>query len=457
MSEDRTDHLTGNFEKIKRIIQHYRPQIDPFKQIHKEEFRTRQTKLANALQNEGYQIGIVFSDEQYCGDVPYLGGNTNVSIEQVAGIIGTNGFHIVAGLEGGYIAEQMAPRASAHVHKVELLQLADEKYPIEAETLEDVIEAASGQSIDQVKKIGVLTPRQVIPAALIAYLNQLFGKENVVDKQEVYFKIKNLKSENELDLIKDASKIGDAMMRAMLAVIKPGMLETEVASWAYFVAHQLGAEQMGFKVMVGANEANRTLIGQALNRVIERGDWVHLGVAPQRDGLTSCIRRSVIAGLDADERSDDQKYWFKFIEDAYQVGFEKYVEICEKKLPAKLQEQALVDYFRSKSDEVSNRIGKKITLDKYKPYTGTHNSGYTECQEFYGAITLESEEPLAERVVTMLDVALRGFGNMWNDDVIPDFDYIVLENTLGKWGDKVECLNDLPLNVQHLIGKGFND
>lgn len=42
-----------------------------------------------------------------------------------------------------------------------------------------------------------------------------------------------------------------------------------------------------------------------------------------------------------------------------------------------------------------------------KPYTGTHNSGYTECQEFYGAITLNSEEPLGNQIVMMLDVAAR--------------------------------------------------
>jgi len=48
-------------------------------------------------------------------------------------------------------------------------------------------------------------------------------------------------------------------------------------------------------------------------------------------------------------------------------------------LPAKIQEQALVDYFKAKSNEVSRRIGKKINLEMLKPYTGTHNAGYTEC------------------------------------------------------------------------------
>lgn len=454
-SEYSAEDRAKDFEKIQKIINFYKPKINPFKTIPTEEFINRQKKVANALNQKGYLIGFVYSDELYCGDVPYLGGNTNITIEQVAGIIGQNGFHIIAGLEGGYVAEQLSPRAKSIAHKVELLQLADEKYPIAAERLEDVIETAAGKKLSEIKKIALLTPRQVIPYSLVSYIENLFGKENVIDEQTLYYKIKNLKSDMELELISDACMISDAMMRAMLAVLKPGMLETEVASWGYYVGYQLGAEMMGFKVIVGTGDANRTLIGQALNRKIKKGDWVHLGAAPKRDGLTSCIRRSVIAGVKEEEFTKEQKYWFDFIEQAYSVGYKAYVEISEKDLPAKYQEQALVDFFASKSEEVSKMIGKKIQLEKLKPYTGTHNSGYTECQEFYGAITLESEEPLETQVVTMLDVALRGFGNMWNDVIIPNFDYTVIENTLGKWGKKVKCLNDVPLRVQNLLNKGL--
>ena len=89
------------------------------------------------------------------------------------------------------------------------------------------------------------------------------------------------------------------------------------------------------------------------------------------------------------------------------------------------------------------------------PYTGTHNAGYTECQEFYGAITLDSEEPLGEQIVTMLDVAVRGYSKNWYDVIIPDMDYVLVEKTLGKFGHRVEVLNDLPINVQHLVGRNF--
>ena len=437
-----------DLDKVLRILSDT-PPIDREYVAPRQEFQARVHRTNEALQRHGHTVGLVFSDEHYAGDVPYLGGNTNVSIEQVAGIIGPNGFHVVAGLEGGYVAEQLADRAGATVHKVELLQLADEKYPIRAERLEDVIRAAAGKEVDHV---ALLTPRQVIPAGLVEHLQTIYGPDGVVDAQELYFRVKYEKSEIEMRLIADACVIGDAMLRAMLAVLRPGRLETEVAAWGAWVGRMLGSERDGFQVMVGANTANRTLIGPALNRRINPGDWVHLGVAPKRDGLTACIRRSVIAVDSPKEVTAEQKFWFDLVEEGYRVGENSYREISAKHLPARLQEQSLVDFFAAHSDEVSRRIGKKIDLAQQKPYTGTHNSGYTECQEFFGAITLDSHEPLGHQIVTMLDVALRGIGDRWNDVVIPGFDFCVVENTLGKYGTRVETLTKVPIHVQELVG-----
>ena len=270
-------------------------------------------------------------------------------------------------------------RAGATVHKVELLQLADEKYPIRAERLEDVIKAAAGKDVDH---IALLTPRQVIPAGLVEYLQNIYGREGVVDAQELYFRVKYEKSEIEMRLIADACIVADAMLRAMLAVLRPGRLETEVAAWGAWVGRMLGSERDGFQIMVGANTANRTLIGPALNRQIHEGDWVHLGVAPKRDGLTACVRRSVIALDSPTKVTPSRKYWFDLIEEAYKVGEHWYREVASKQLPARLQEQSLVDFFSEHSQEISRRIGRQINLAQQKPYTGTHNSGYTECQEF---------------------------------------------------------------------------
>src|ERR1022692_2122506 len=378
-----SDEHRGDLERVLKAIENT-PAIDRTLAVPREEFQSLAQKVNDALRRHGHKAGFVFSDEHYAGDVPYLGGNTNVSIEQVAGVIGPTGFHVVAGLEGGYVAEQLAGRAGATVHKVELLQLADEKYPIRAERLEDVIKAAAGKDVDH---IALLTPRQVIPAGLVEYLQNIYGREGVVDSQELYFRVKYEKSEIEMRLIADACVIADAMLRAMLAVLRPGRLETEVAAWGAWVGRMLGSERDGFQIMVGANTANRTLIGPALNRQIREGDWVHLGVAPRRDGLTACIRRSVIAVDSPTKVKPEQKYWFDLVEEGYNVGEHWYRDVAGKQLPARLQEQSLVDFFAGHSQEISRRIGREINLAQQKPYTGTHNSGYTECQEFFGAIT----------------------------------------------------------------------
>jgi hypothetical protein len=448
---NRRKELTRDFSRVLDVLSDC-PGIEKSLEVPPEEFARRQTATWQMLEQAGLDVGFVFSDEHYDGDVPYLGGNTNITIEQVAGAIGRNGFHIIAGLEGGYVSEQLARRANASVHKVEILQLADEKYPIRAERLEDVLEAAAGK---KVRRIGLLTPRQVIPSGIVAALEKVVGPAGVTDAQELYQRIRYEKSGVEMALIRDAAVIGDAMMRAMLACLRPGLLETQVAGWAYWAAKELGSEENGWDVMVTSGEANRTLIGKALNRPIQAGAYVHLGVAPKRDGLNACVRRSIVATEAGSPPAPASQYWFDFIEEAYRVGEAAYRKVAKERLPARLQEQALVDFFAAHSPEVSRRYGKTIQLETLKPYTGTHNSGYTECQEFFGAITLDSSEPLGLQIVTMLDVAIRGIGDAWDEVVLPDLDYLVIENTLGKFGGQVENFNALPLNVQSLVGKGI--
>lgn len=428
------------------------PVIDKNLRVGREEFARRQKLVYEKLREAGFDGGIVYSDEHYHGDVPYLGGNTNISVEPVSGIVGKNGFAILAGLEGCYVAEQLSPRSGCRVGRVEMLKLADEEYPVEADRMEDVIEDICG---GKPKRLALLTPRAVLPLSVFEWFEEYVGKGNLLDGQEIYYKIKYEKSDIEMKLTREAAKITDVMIEGMLAVMKPGMLQTQVAQWGYAIASELGVEEHGIDVMVTSGEDNRSIVGKALNHVIKEGEYVHLGVGPAMDGLTACQRCSVVCTQKGGKLNESQEYWMSFVEDAYRAGLDAFIEVSEKNLPAKLQEQALVDYFARRQDEVSRRIGKPINLTQLKPYTGTHNSGYTECQEFYGAITLNSEEPLGNQIVMMLDVAARGFGSTWNDVIIPEFDYILVEKTLGKFGRKVEVLNNLPIRVQHLVGSGY--
>lgn len=201
------------------------PKFDKDLRVDREEFERRQKTLYQKLKEAGFDGGIVYSDEHYHGDVPYLGGNTNISVEPVAGIIGVNGFSILAGLEGCYVAEQLSKRSGCRVGRVEMLKLADEEYPVEVERLENVVEDICG---GKPKRIALLTSRSVMPVSIYEWFEDYVGKGNLVDAQEIYYKLKYEKSDKEMILTRQAAKISDFMIEGMLAVMRPGMLETQV-------------------------------------------------------------------------------------------------------------------------------------------------------------------------------------------------------------------------------------
>ncbi len=209
------------------------PSFDKTLRVERPEFERRHKAVYAALEKAGFDAGIVYSDEHYHGDVPYLGGNTNISVEPVAGVIGKNGFSILAGLEGCYVAEQLSPRSGCKVARVEMLKLADEEYPVEADRPEEVMEEICGK---RPKRIALLTPKAVMPVAPYDWFCNYVGKDNVVDAQEIYYKIKYEKSDIEMKLTKQAALITDYMIEGMLAVMKPGMLQTQVAQWGWAIA-----------------------------------------------------------------------------------------------------------------------------------------------------------------------------------------------------------------------------
>ncbi len=48
---------------------------------------------------------------------------------------------------------------------------------------------------------------------------------------------------------------------------------------------------------------------------------------------------------------------------------------------------------------------------------------------------------------------MRGIGDRWDDVVIPGLDYVLVEKAWVKYGHRVQVLNRLPINVQHLVGR----
>ncbi len=78
----RTIQMKDEFKKISRVLE-TTEQIDKRFCIPEQEFIERQKKTYNAITEKGVDVGIVFSDQHYNGDVPYLGGNTTLLLNRL--------------------------------------------------------------------------------------------------------------------------------------------------------------------------------------------------------------------------------------------------------------------------------------------------------------------------------------------------------------------------------------
>ena len=113
----------------------------------------------------------------------------------------------------------------------------------------------------------------------------------------------------------------------------------------------------------------------------------------------------------------------------------------------------------SKIDKMGKEyLGRKKlkTLDGRRlvprePYTFIHNTGCSECQEGYGAVTPYTHEPLGKNAALMIDVAFMGFDA--DGKLAFPIEYAVIEDSFWKRGKRMGVFNKIPLRVQDLVGK----
>ncbi len=416
-----------------------------------EEFKTRQENTWNMLKQKGYDCGIVYSDEHYCGDVPYLAGNNNIIVEPIAAVLGENGLYLMAGPESAIVARQLCPRSGAKIRVMDILNLGTGRADINLNTPASIVVEACGK---EPQKAAILSSKVFFPVGLYQELSEQLPQTSIDDLSEEYYKIKYNKSKLELKLIEESCRISDVMIEAMARILEPGLTEAQVAQWGYAVANELGADEQGFKIMVMSGESNKTMIGRATNKVIQEGEVVSIGVAPKRDGLCGAQRISVVCTKNPSEITDQHKVLANFLEGAFQFSVEEFERIVKEKLPGNTHEKSMIQYYKDREEEIGKKLGISIQqFSELKGYVTSHNSGYTECQEMYGALSEKFNGELPENLVLMMDVGLKGYGEDWSQVRIPGLDYLVIEKTLIKEGEQVRVLNHLPANVQELVGR----
>ncbi|MBU7003938.1 MAG: M24 family metallopeptidase [Theionarchaea archaeon] len=421
------------------IIDEAKSEVDLEVSISTEEYPKRWEMLQQAMRDRNVDLAYACGSELDRSDAAWLAGAFDPIIERYGVLVPSEGTPaILAGSEGGHVMEEAAERSGAKIFLLQEFQISDEEYRhAHFTTLEEVLSSLGAQSA---KKVALLSSPEFLPHSQFKIFESRFGDGVVYDP--ILELVKYEKTPAELRVCGQANLIADAAMRAMLASLEPGATELEVAGVGDFVMKELGAGRTGFPTIVTAGDRNYTVIGPATNNHIANGDMIALGVSPTFNGYHGVVRRTVKMG----ELTEGQREFLGGVEGLYDVVMKATIEAAEANLPSNHIDRAGKEYLAN----LKLRTLKGDTRTPLEPYTFIHNTGCSECQEGYGAVTPHTESPLAHRAALMIDVALLGFKERGK----PIFEvlYGVIEDAFWKMDTRIGVYNTLPLNVQELVG-----
>ena len=349
----------------------------------KDELASRVERARKLVTDQDLDFVFVYFDEHNVMNGRYLTGWCP-SVERGAVIVSN---YCDPFLIGGPEAAPYAQLESAIPETVssQVFMVPGEEYP-----MADIYDFAqissryfSGRHIERIGMVGSNTVPHSIYAQLAA---ELSGAE-IVDVTKDFEKLRYVKSQWELEMVRKAYEITDKAFEALMANVREGKREYEAAAEAEYVARRLGADGLGYRTIMGSAERSIAIVPPASDRVFKKGDIVLAGVSPRYNGYNATACCPLVVGNKPDKEQDK---WIK--------------DVCEA---LHLTREAL----RPGLTGVElDGVPRKFLLEKgygdYMPMPFAHSSGLSEYEQpFFGP---GSDDVVQENQVVCIDIALFG-------------------------------------------------
>ncbi|ASS98889.1 Xaa-Pro dipeptidase [Geobacillus thermocatenulatus] len=151
---------------------------------------------------------------------------------------------------------------------------------------------------NQVKRLGIkrlgFEQEHVTYAAYKSYEEAI--RAELVPTSWLVEKLRLIKSEAEIKILKEAAEIADAAFSHILSFIRPGVKEIEVANELEFFMRKQGASSSSFDTIVASGYRSALPHGVASEKTIERGELVTLDFGAYYKGYCSDMTRTVAVG-----------------------------------------------------------------------------------------------------------------------------------------------------------------
>ncbi len=164
--------------------------------------------------------------------------------------------------------------------------------------------------------------------------------ENVVESMRI------VKDQHELELMRAAGRCADTAYTAMIAQLKAGMTENDVAALLEYEMRKAGAQGTSFATIVGSGPRGALPHGVASDRIIQTGDVIVVDFGVNYQGYMSDCTRTVAVGKQPGDVMDVYGWLFE----AQQLGLARIragvsSRSVDTAVRIKLGEHGLAQYF----------------------------------------------------------------------------------------------------------------
>lgn len=260
--------------------------------ISDQEFQTRLARTAQLTAEAGLDVLIVHSNEADFANVRYL-SNYWPLFESAGVLVAPNGkVRLLIGPESETFARSRTKIPDVR-KLVEYREPAEPDYPsIMVDSYRSLILETIGH---EPKRIG-LAGWAIFPLPVYKGLREAFPNAELVKADDVLFQQRAIKSAAEIACLKEAFRITRRATDEVIARIKPGMTELEIAGISQSVIYAEGAEYEGLPQYVLSGPASGHAIGRAGYRAIQKGDIVQLNLSARVAGYSASIGVPVSIG-----------------------------------------------------------------------------------------------------------------------------------------------------------------
>lgn len=225
--------------------------------------------------------------------VEHLQIHEPATLQWLAGFTGSFGIALVTPNEGVFITDsRYTIQARNQVKELDVVPHDPSK------VIQDVV-------ADQVKRLGA---KQLAfePSASYAQVEAWRAKYDgveLVSCKNLLTDLFKIKTADEIALIKEACKLGDACMQRAISMIQVGVSEYDIGLDIEFFFRKQGAK-IGFDPIVASGPNSALPHARPSERKIERGDFVTLDLGCSLDGYCSDITRTVVVGECSDRHRE---------------------------------------------------------------------------------------------------------------------------------------------------------